>query len=213
LTRRRLIPPPLWRWTLSHQILSLVAVSVLASQLAGLVVLLTLPPRPQAPPPIEQTLDRIRVAIKQIEGRSATDAGRQARAASDHRLIFSLADQPPAAQQDPFSTRLSNFISGRLGLPPDAVRVIDQGSPRGAQGARWPGQFPIGRGQGSDFGGSPGADGDPPPQGLLDLPAPPAPTIVLRQMDPGLNNAQGPGQGFRRRAVGAVWPSGLAIDG
>ena len=34
---------PLWRWTVSHQILILVAVSVLAAQVSGLIVALTLP--------------------------------------------------------------------------------------------------------------------------------------------------------------------------
>jgi signal transduction histidine kinase len=178
---------PLWRWTLSHEILSLVAISVLASQIAGLVVLLTLPPRPLAPAPVEQSLDRIRAVIKQIEGRSATDAARQLRIASDHRMVFSLTDQPPPAQLDPFSMRFAGFVVARLGVPEDAVRVIDQGPPRG----------PRGWGQGPDR--------EPPPRSLLDLPGPPAPAIVLRQMSRGQmgrgeNRTPWAGPGFGRGA-------------
>jgi len=177
VTADRTMRLPLWRWTLGHQILALVAVSVLASQLAGLVVLLTLPPRPPAPAPIEQTLDRIRAAIKQIDGRPAPDAARLLRIASDRRLVFSLTDQPPPAQQDPLSTRFAGFAAGRLGLPEDAVRVVDPGPPRGPRG---PDREP------------------PPPRGLLDIPAPPAPAIVLRRMGRGENRPPGAGPGFGR---------------
>lgn len=120
---------PRWRWTLSHQILALVAVSILAAQLAGLVVLLTLPPRPPAPVPMEQALERIREASKQIAGSNAADAAREARSASDRRLTFSVSDQAPVGLDDPFSHRLAQMAAIRLDLPDGAVRVVEQPPP------------------------------------------------------------------------------------
>ena len=58
---------------------------MLAAQLAGLVVLLTLPPRPPAPVPMDQAIERIREAVKLVEGRQGQDAAREARSASDRR--------------------------------------------------------------------------------------------------------------------------------
>ncbi len=195
---------PQWRWTLGHQILSLVAVAVLASQLAGLVVLLTLPPRPPAPMPIDQAIERIREVAKQIASSPAADTARQARAASDRRLIFSVADNPPA-QQDPFSLRLATSFANRLGLPEEAVRVVDLGPPRGARGfGEGPGPLGPGPAGPPDGPGGLGAGPDPdaPPQRRFDLPNPPAPSIILRRLDRGENRGQNRGQsrglGFRR---------------
>ena len=183
---------PKWRWTLSHQIVSLAVVAVLASQLAGLVVLLTLPPRPPAPVPMDQAFERIRDAIKQVGGRQGADAAREARAASDRRLTFTLQDQAPEAAQDPFSQRLAMLAAERLSLPPDSVRVVGQGPPRGPRGDRGP----DGVG-GPGGGGGPGPEGDREfaPRGRLgELPGPAAPGIVLRRMDRGRDRPPG----FRR---------------
>jgi signal transduction histidine kinase len=121
---------PAWRWTLSHQILSLVAVAVLASQVAGLVVLLTLPPRPPAPLPMDQAVERIRETLKLVEASGPAEAAREARSASDRRMIFTVASTVPEAMQDPFAQRLSAALAMRLNLPGTAVRIIDQGPPR-----------------------------------------------------------------------------------
>jgi len=189
-----------WRWTLSHQILALVAVSVLAAQLAGLVVLLTLPPRPPAPVPMDQAIERIREAVKLVEGRQGQDAAREARSASDRRMTFSLTDEPPAALTDPFSQRLAALAANRLSLPEESVRMVEQGPPRP------PRAFPDG-GPGGPPGGprGPGRDGrEPPPRGRFGpLANPPAPGIVLRRLDRGFDRGPGRGgpgfgQGFRR---------------
>jgi two-component system OmpR family sensor kinase len=188
-----------WRWTLSHQILALVAVSVLAAQLAGLVVLLTLPPRPPAPVPMDQAIERIRDAIKQVEGRQGLDAAREARTASDRRMTFSLTSEPPAALADPFSQRMAALAANRLGLPEESVRMVEQGPPRPPRAFRDGGP-----------GGPPGGPGglgrnrrEPPPRGRFgSLANPPAPSIVLRRLDRGFDGGPGPGggfgQGFRR---------------
>jgi two-component system OmpR family sensor kinase len=157
-----------------HQILALVAVSVLAAQLAGLVVLLTLPPRPPAPVPIGQAIERIREAVKQISRQDA-DAAHEARAASDGRLTFSLADTAPAPLADPFSLRFAALIAERLGLAQDAVRVVEP-EPRGLRSLRDGG--PAGP-DGADRGlsrrlGRFGPLGDPP-----------APGVLMHQLDQG----------------------------
>jgi two-component system OmpR family sensor kinase len=139
---------PRWRWTLSHQILALVAVSILAAQMAGLIVLLTLPPRPPAPVPMELALERIFEAVKQVSGRSAAEAAREARVASDRRLTFTVADQPPVGLDDPFSRRLAQMAAIRLNLPDESVRVVDQGPPARLRG------FGL-RGDGGGGGGRP----------------------------------------------------------
>src|ERR1700755_3471918 len=66
---RMRLPPwrwPLWRWTVSHQVLILVAVSILAAQAAGLIVALTLPQRPLAELAVEQTTDRVKDAVRHV---------------------------------------------------------------------------------------------------------------------------------------------------
>ena len=193
---------PQWRWTLSHQILSLVAVSVLAAQLAGLVVLLTLPPRPPAPVLMDQAIERIRETAKEIMARPA-DAAREARVASDRRLNFSVANEAPPGLQDPFSQRFAALVASRLGVPEEAVRVIDLGPPRPPRGVGDPG--PGGPGG----PGAPGPQGAPPdrdlPPGRFAIPQPPAPDIVQRRLDRTRDRAfargggpGGVGQGFRR---------------
>jgi signal transduction histidine kinase len=159
-----------WRWTLSHQILALAAVSILAAQLAGLVVLLTLPPRPPAPVPMDQAIERIRETVKQVEGRSDPDAAREARSASDRRLTFSVTDRPPAALGDRFSHRLAQMAAIRLGLPDESVRVVEQGPPRGARELlrdelRRPGG-PPNADEGPAGRPSDGRFGPPPPQAV-----------------------------------------------
>jgi signal transduction histidine kinase len=147
---------PRWRWTLSHQILTLVAVSILAAQLTGLAVLLTLPPRPAAPVPMEQALERIQEAARQMAQRTTAEAVRVARSASDRRLTFSVTDQAPVGLDDPFSRRLAQMAAIRLNLPDAAVRVVEQGPPRRLRGF-------------VREGGPPG----PPPDGPEARPGPP----------------------------------------
>jgi two-component system OmpR family sensor kinase len=190
-----------WRWTLSHQILALVAVSVLAAQLAGLVVLLTLPPRPPAPVPMDQAIERIREAIKQVEGRQGPEAAREARSASDRRMTFSVTDEAPAALSDPYALRIAGLVAGRLGLPEESVRMVEQGPPRAPRAFPdgGPGGPPGGAG-GPGGPGGPGGDGPPPRSGFGALANPPAPAIVQRRLDRDFDRGRsgGFGQGFRR---------------
>jgi signal transduction histidine kinase len=162
---------PTWRWTLTYEILALVAVSILAAQLAGLVVFMTLPPRPPAAVPMDQAVERIREAIKLAEARPRAEGVRELRIASDRRLNFTLTDTPPAALQDPFALRFAAVASARLGLAPDAVRVYALTPPRtlrpfpripGDDFARGEPGGPGGPGGPGDPGGPP-SDGPPPP--------------------------------------------------
>jgi signal transduction histidine kinase len=164
---------PAWRWTVSHQILLLVAVSILAAQAAGLVVLLTLPPRPPAPVAAEQALERIRDTLRLVQATRGSDAAHEARAASDRRLVFTIAQTPPPALDDPFARRMSLLFAERLGVGADAVRMVETGprpvrapNPNGLQPDGPPGPGP---GPGGPDGGPP-ADGrfqgPPPPQGV-----------------------------------------------
>src|SRR6185312_12444763 len=73
---------PLWRWTVTHQILILVAVSVLAAQVSGLIVALTLPQRPLPGVAIEQAGARIRDAVRHVSAaQQGVDAEHEAREA------------------------------------------------------------------------------------------------------------------------------------
>jgi signal transduction histidine kinase len=181
---------PLWRWTLSHQILILVAVSVLAAQAAGLIVALTLPQRPLAGLTIDQVSDRIKDAVRHVSADPAQDAAREARSLSDRRLVFTVLDKPPQLQpQDPLSARAAQT----LGLPEDSVRLEFGPGPR--RGGR--------RGPGSDGapGGGPGAGvpgGDlqvqPPPVGEAQ-PGPPPETFAGPPPGPGQGQGFGPGPG------------------
>jgi signal transduction histidine kinase len=146
---------PFWRWTVSHQILILVAASILAAQAAGLIVLLNMPPRPGGVT-MEQAVGRIRDAIRHVSTAQGPDATREARTASDRRLIFTVADAPPPALQDPFSVRLADAAAQGLGLAGAEVRMVDF-APGGRRfGRRGPG--------GQPGGGQPGSDQPPPDQ-------------------------------------------------
>ena len=109
----------LWRWTVSRQILALVAVSILAAQAAGLVVLLTLPPRPQGAVAMDQALGRIKDAVRHVQAAAGEDAVREARTASDRRLEFTVAAAAPPALEDPFWTRFAAQAAQNLGLGAD----------------------------------------------------------------------------------------------
>jgi signal transduction histidine kinase len=136
----------IWRWTVSRQILALVAVSILAAQAAGLIVLLTLPPRPQGAVAMDQAVSRIKDAMRHVGTAAGADAVREARTASDRRLDFTVATTPPLALQDPFSTRFAAQAAQALGLAADDVRVIaiEPGSGRGRRFARRPPPFDPG---------------------------------------------------------------------
>jgi signal transduction histidine kinase len=115
---------PFWRWTVSHQILILVAVSILAAQAAGLIVLLKMPPRPGVMA-MEQAAGRIRDAIRHVSTAQGADAAREARTASDRRLVFTVADAAPPPLQDPFSLRFAEAAAQSLGVAAGDVRMID----------------------------------------------------------------------------------------
>jgi signal transduction histidine kinase len=198
-----------WRWTVSHQILMLVAVCVLCAQAAGLVVLLTLPPRPPAPVAMEQALERIRETVKLVGPAKGSDVAHEIRAASDRRLVFSLLDQAPTAAMDPFSMRMEALIAQRLGLPPEHVLVVDIGPPRsrnppqpdgpggGDAGgpapneADGPGPLPgPGPGAAQGFGPNPGFAG-PPPDGPFQ-----SPRDVNQALDRAIAQQRPPGARF-----------------
>jgi signal transduction histidine kinase len=111
---------------------------------------------------MDQALERIREVIKDVDNRPAADAAREARAASDRRLNFSLVAEAPAALPDPYSKRFAAVVAGRLGLAEDAVRVVETG----ARGVLRP-FSPIGPGPGGPGAdnGPPGGGGPPPPSG------------------------------------------------
>ncbi|MDB5460514.1 MAG: two-component sensor histidine kinase [Caulobacteraceae bacterium] len=179
-----------WRWTLSHQILALAAVSIMAAQLAGLVVLLTLPPRPPALVPMDQALERVREALKQVGARPDGDAEREARAASDHRLTFSVRDEPPVALNDPFSRRLAQVVAIRLNLPDESVRIFEPGPQGGAHG--------LLRGERRGPGGGPDADAGPAADERFAPPAGQPPPIMRRSLDEALGRPPGREPSFRR---------------
>ena len=132
---------PLWRWTVTHQILILVAVSILAAQAAGLIVALTLPQRPLAGVAIEQASARIRDAVRHVSAAQGQDAQREARDASDRRLQFTVLDSPPPApaRPDGYSARLAQA----LGMPADSVRAeFGPGPRRGGRRGPPPGALP-----------------------------------------------------------------------
>jgi two-component system OmpR family sensor kinase len=128
---------PVLRWTVGHQILILVAVSILAAQAAGLVVLLTLPQRPLGGVTVEQAASRIKDAVRHVSQAQGAEAAREARIASDRRLVFDLVDDPPPPREDPFATRYAQMAAQSLGLPADSVRVVEFGP--------GPGPGPAGR--------------------------------------------------------------------
>ena len=149
-----------WRWTVSHQVLILVAVSILAAQAAGLIVLLTLPSRPLGGVPMEQAIGRIKDAVRHVSTADDEEASREARTASDRRLMFNVVDVAPPALQDPFSLRMAQIAAQSLGLPAQSVRVVEFGP--GPGGRRFTGRFPPPDGQ-SPLGQGPGQG--PPNQG------------------------------------------------
>jgi signal transduction histidine kinase len=202
---------PLWRWTVSHQILILVAVSILAAQAAGLIVLLTLPQRPLADMAIEQATDRIKDAVRHVSAaEGGDDALREARSLSDRRLVFTVLDrlpQPPPqqAQRDPFSVRMAQA----LGMPADSVRVEFGPGPRrgGRRGPPANGAPPGPQGEGGPPGadfppGPPGPDVQPgpppealggPPQGPPPQGPPPSQLSVSQRLDRAIGQARPPG--------------------
>jgi two-component system OmpR family sensor kinase len=197
---------PFWRWTVSHQILILVAASILAAQAAGLIVLLSLPARPPGGVPMEQAFPRIRDAVRHVSAAGEEDAVREARTASDRRLVFSVVDDPPPAAPDPFSARLAQMAAQSLGLPADEVRVVDLGP--GPDGRRYVRRFPpAGEGQpdlgppGSD--GPPGPDAGPSPDGFAGPPpGSPSPDgrqpSVSQRLDRAIGQERPPGAYFDR---------------
>jgi signal transduction histidine kinase len=184
---------PFWRWTVSHQVLILVAVSILAAQAAGLVVLLNMPPRPPRGPDMEQALDRVKDAIRHVSVAQGADAVREARTASDRRLVFRVIDTPPPAAQDPFSLRSAEFIAENLGVPVDTVRVVDFGpGPGGRRFGRLQGPLSDLPPPGQPSSGQPppgaevlpGAEPGPPPEGFALVPGPqPGPPSVTQRLD------------------------------
>ncbi|MGZ3274191.1 MAG: HAMP domain-containing sensor histidine kinase [Caulobacteraceae bacterium] len=199
---------PLWRWTVSHQILILVAVSVLAAQVSGLIVALTLPQRPLATLAIEQASDRIKDAVQHLSTTQGADAAREARALSDRRLVFTVLDLPPAAttRQDAISARLAQA----LGMPADSVRVdFGPGGPRRG-GRRGPGPNGFGPGT-SGQSVAPGADLQPAPPGPDPQPGPPPETFSPPGPPPGPE--PGPPSINQRldRAIGQSRPPGVYL--
>ena len=183
---------PAWRWTVSHQILLLVAVSILAAQAAGLVVLLTLPPRPPAPVAMDQALERIRETVKLVSATTkASDAAREARAFSDRRLVFTVMPAPPPALQDPFAQRLGALFAERLGVAASSVRIVETG-PRPVR--LQPAQPAVP----TDGLGGPGPDpaaaspdGGPPADGSFQ--GPPPPLGVNQTLDRAFGQERPPG--------------------
>jgi signal transduction histidine kinase len=186
---------PLWRWTVTHQILILVAVSILGAQVAGLIVALTLPQRPLAGVTIEQaSVRRIRDAVRHVSAAQGQDAEREAREASDRRLVFSVIQGPPPQQQDGFSFRLAQA----LGMPADSVRV--EFGPGGRRGGRR-GPPPDGFARGQPPGAEP-PPGPAPPEGFGQPPpapeaAPPQPSVSQR-LDRAVGQARPPGVFLQR---------------
>lgn len=176
----------LWRWTVSHQLLILVAVSILAAQAAGLVVLLTLPPRPLGGVAMDQAVGRIKDALRHVKSASDQDALREARTASDRRLVFGVIQTPAPALQDPISVRYAAIAAQSLGLSADEVRVIEIGPGRGRRFPRAP---PDGLGRGQD-----GPPPDAPPPGPS-----PGGNVLLPDVGPIPNGEPGQRQGFPPR--------------
>jgi two-component system OmpR family sensor kinase len=156
---------PAWRWTVGHQILLLVAVSILAAQAAGLVVLLTLPPRPPAPVAMDQALERIRETVRLVSAAQGSDAVHEARAASDRRLVFTVLPTPPPALQDPFAQRFGPALAQALGMPADDVRMVEI-APRPGRGPQSGPDGPGGEPRGGPYGGPPPGGRFQPPQGV-----------------------------------------------
>jgi signal transduction histidine kinase len=178
----------LWRWTVTHQILILVALSILAAQATGLIVLLTLPQRPLAGVAIEQAAERIKDVARHVSVAQGPEAAREARARSDRRLVFSLLDRPPTSQRDPVSRRLARI----LGMPADNVRV------EFGPGAR----RPIRRGPGPDPSpppqpGQPGAE-DPTEPPTDASAGPPGPPSVSQRLDRAIGESRPPGVFLQR---------------
>lgn len=200
---------PLWRWTVSHQILILVAVSVLAAQVSGLVVALTMPQRPLAGLAVEQATDRIRDAVRHVSAAEGEDAVREARSLSDRRLVFTVLDRAPPARRDPFSARLAQA----LGMPADNVRVeFGPGQRLGFR--RGPGPIGPGPGQPPQPDGAPGADIQPlppgpdlqigpPPEAFAAPPGPPPapeprPQSINQRLDRAIDQSRPPGVFLQR---------------
>jgi signal transduction histidine kinase len=194
---------PLWRWTVSREVLTLVAVSILAAQATGLIVLLTLPQRPPAGVAMEQAAERIKDAVRHVSTARGQEAVREARIASDRRLVFTVIDRPPPALRDPFAMRVAAATAQALGLPAGDVRVVGlgRGSPRGPPPAG-PAPGPSGAPGGELQGGPPpDGPGGAAPDGAT---APGAETpSVDQRLDRAIDEARPPGlflqRGPRRR--------------
>jgi signal transduction histidine kinase len=198
-----------WRWTVSHQVLILVAMSILAAQAAGLIVALTLPQRPLAGVAVEQATERIKYAVRQVSAARGEDVAREARVLSDRRLVFSVVDQPPPGRQDLFSVRLAQA----LGMPADDVRVdFGPGQRRGRRGPP-PGGFVPGQPVPPDGGLPP--DPASPPDGDLQ-PAPPPPSADVGGPSSGApagSEPASPSIGQRLdRAIGQTRPPGVFLQ-
>jgi len=187
---------PLWRWTVSHQVLILVAVSILAAQAAGLIVALTLPQRPLAGLTIDQVSDRIKDAVSHVSVAEGQEAAREARSLSDRRLVFSVVDQAPSLLQDPIAARAAEA----LGMPEDSVRVDFGPGPR--RGRRGPGPGGFGQGlprQTADFQPTSGAAPQPgfPPEAFSGPPsgAGPRPRLasINQRLDRAIDQSRPPG--------------------
>jgi signal transduction histidine kinase len=205
---------PLWRWTVSHQVLILVAVSILAAQAAGLIVLLTLPQRPLAEVEIEQAAGRIRDAIRHVGEAQGADAVREAREVSDRRLVFTVMNRPPPpAPQDPLGIRVTAATAQALGLPAADVRLIGFFGPGARRAARF-GPPPFDR--------TPGRPGPPEPPGPDLQPGQPSPPEADAPTGPPPDAFSGPPPGpdpgppsvSQRldRALGEVQPRGFFVQ-
>ena len=114
---------------------------------------------------MEQAILRIKDALRHVSVADDADAQREARIASDRRLMFSVTDTPARPAGPPYSIRLAETMAAGLGLPVVDLRVVEFGQgPRGRRFAR--------RGQASGEG-SPGQTAPPGPPGSSGEPGPP----------------------------------------
>src|ERR1700739_2364346 len=90
---------PRWRITLSHQVLALVAISILAAQITGLIVLFSLPPRPAGGVAMSQVYERTQELLKQIADQPGGDLLRLATAPTSVAPPFPQRRRPMAAKQ------------------------------------------------------------------------------------------------------------------
>jgi two-component system OmpR family sensor kinase len=118
-----------WRITLSHQVLALVAISILAAQVTGLIVLFSLPPRPAGGVAMSHVYDRTEELLRQVQAEPGGDLAKLARAASDRRLLFTVSPTPPRPLADTFAQRLQAMAAQRLALPPEKVMAVEFEAP------------------------------------------------------------------------------------